>query len=541
MPRLPRAAIRSVLPPVCAALVFFASGVRSQAQETPPAPETPPAFLSVVEGVVTLEREGESEPAVRDMPFVTGDRLRTENGRAEIQFPDGTAIEIGEDSLVEAVTPSRVRLLAGTMDHIQGRTADTGATTSAAYLPADLQTYGDTFDRDGSWQYAAPYGYVWYPKVAVDWRPYYYGSWSAVPSYGWTWIGIDRWSWPTHHYGRWGYARNSWFWIPGRTWGAAWVSWAAASDYVSWCPLGYDGRPVFGLSVIAADFGPRYRDHGWNGWTVMSRRQFGVRGAYAHRNAVEPRQLPENTPFVVQSRPPAHQSSVAGHQSSVASRQSSVGSRQSSVGSRQFPVRSQPSPVSGRQSVGRGAGFERPATEDHRLPTDDWRLATPRAATPRVAIPRAATPRAMPRVEAPRAAPAPQDGRQTIDDRRLAAPRAAPGASVFEQPRVHPLGVPRAIDPARSPQPLPPYRAATPAYQPPGYRQAPRPEAPRVPPVYATPRYSAPPSPVQRAPSAPPAAASAPAPVTPPPPVRATPHAGAAPAGAAREGTARRR
>ena len=216
MPRLHRASLRSVLPPVCVALLFFACGVKAHAQDTPP------AYLSVVEGVVTLEREGESEPAVRDMPFVPGDRLRTGNGRAEIQFPDGTAIEIGEDSLVEAVTPSRVRLLAGTMDHVQGRTAEASATMSAAYLPADLQTYGDTFDRDGSWQYAEPHGYVWYPKVAADWRPYYYGSWSAVPSYGWTWIGIDRWSWPTHHYGRWGYARNSWFWIPGRTWGAAW-------------------------------------------------------------------------------------------------------------------------------------------------------------------------------------------------------------------------------------------------------------------------------------------------------------------------------
>jgi len=214
MPRLHRAALRSVLPPVCAALLFFAGSVKAQAQDTPP------AYLSVVEGAVTLEREGEREPAVRDMPFVPGDRLRTENGRAEIQFPDGTAIEIGEDSLVEAVTPSRVRLLAGTMDHVQGRTAATSAAMSAAYLPAELQTYGDTFDRDGSWQYAEPHGYVWYPKVAPDWRPYHYGSWSAVPSYGWTWIGIEHWSWPTHHYGRWGYARNSWFWIPGRTWGA---------------------------------------------------------------------------------------------------------------------------------------------------------------------------------------------------------------------------------------------------------------------------------------------------------------------------------
>src|SRR6185436_17864742 len=163
-------------------------------------------------------RDRNSEPAVRDIPFVQGDRLRTENGRAEIQFPDGTAIEVGEFSLVEAVTPSRVRLLAGTMDHVQARMADAPAAMSATYLPQDLQSYGSTFDRDGSWQYSAPEGYVWYPTVTPGWRPYYYGSWSAVPSYGWTWVGTEAWSWPTHHYGRWGYGRNAWYWIPGRTW-----------------------------------------------------------------------------------------------------------------------------------------------------------------------------------------------------------------------------------------------------------------------------------------------------------------------------------
>jgi len=452
MPRLHRAALRSVLPPVCAALLFFANGLKAHAQDMPP------AYLSVVEGVVTLEREGEREPAVRDMPFVPGDRLRTENGRAEIQFPDGTAIEIGEDSLVEAVTPSRVRLLAGTMDHVQGRTAETSAAMSAAYLPADLQTYGDTFDRDGSWQYAEPHGYVWYPRVAADWRPYYFGSWAAVPSYGWTWIGIDRWSWPTHHYGRWGYARNSWFWIPGRTWGAAWVSWAAAPDYLSWCPLGYDGRPVFGFSAAVSD--PRWRygaggSRGWNGWTVMPRGHFGARGAYVHRDAVEPRQLPENTAFVAlpqgltQSSVASHQSSVASHQSSVESRQWSVASRQSSVPSSRPTApnaapaigsaigRHQPLPWpsigSARPATGdRGpvTADRRPATDDRRLATDDWRLATPRSATPRAA---SAPPPAQPAPAAPpAAASAPAQ-----------APAAVPPAPPTPHARSAPAGAPR--------------------------------------------------------------------------------------------------
>ena len=226
----------------------------------------PPAYLTVVTGEATLERAGEGEPATANMPFVAGDRLRTGAGRVEIAFPDGTAIEVGEYSEVEAISPTRVRLITGTMDHIQRTVAPS---RSASYLPQDLQTYGNTFDQYGSWQYDQPYGYVWYPQVEADWRPYSYGSWSPIRSYGWTWVGAEAWAWPTHHYGRWGFARNAWFWIPGRTWGAAWVSWSFADDYVSWCPLGWNSRPVFALSI-----GSR---RGWDYWTVP-RRTFETRG-----------------------------------------------------------------------------------------------------------------------------------------------------------------------------------------------------------------------------------------------------------------------
>jgi hypothetical protein len=252
----------------------------------------------VTAGEATLERAGESEPATANMPFVAGDRLRTGAGRVEIAFPDGTAIEVGEYSEVEAISPTRVRLIAGTMDHIQRVVA---SSQSATYLPPDLQTFGSTFDQYGSWQYDQPYGYVWYPQVGPDWRPYSYGSWSPLRSYGWTWVGAEAWAWPTHHYGRWGFARNAWFWIPGRTWGAAWVSWSFADDYVSWCPLGWNSRPVFALSI-----GSR---RGWDDWTVP-RRTFetrayanyagdfrgGSRGAWTGRESVNGNRSGRSTP-----------------------------------------------------------------------------------------------------------------------------------------------------------------------------------------------------------------------------------------------------
>lgn len=166
---------------------------------------------------------------------------------------------------------------------------------SAQYLPRELRVYGSDFDRYGSWEAEGSYGYVWYPSVASDWRPYYSGYWDDVPSYGWTWIGTDRWSWPTHHYGRWGYARDRWFWIPGRTWGPAWVSWAGAADYVSWCPLGFDGRPVFALSFESG--------RAFSGWTILPRTSFGSRGRFVNREAVAPQRLPRSTRFDPQAPP----------------------------------------------------------------------------------------------------------------------------------------------------------------------------------------------------------------------------------------------
>ena len=305
------------------------------------------AYLAVVDGAATFERDGQSQPAEINVPLLPGDRLRTTTGRLEIAFPDGAVLDVDEYSIVDLQSLTRLRLMQGRarlvvpgaerpamatryqidtpaasahtdgpgeyrvtvvadangtgteLETLSGSAAlltergtmpvqagelstarggeapampqrfnsarydafdrwseaqQDARTTDAAsdqYLPPDLQMYGATLDQNGSWEYDEPYGYVWYPRVSTAWRPYYYGRWSATRNYGWTWIGADRWSWPTHHYGRWGFRRNAWFWIPGRTWGPAWVSWAAAPGYVSWCPLGFDSRPLFAMSFGA--------------------------------------------------------------------------------------------------------------------------------------------------------------------------------------------------------------------------------------------------------------------------------------------------
>ncbi len=454
-------------PVVCLCLVGAARG-----QEAPP-----PAYLAMVEGAATLERDGDVVPATQNMPFVTGDRLRTANGRVQIVFPDGSAIEVAEYSEVEAVSPTRVRLIAGTMDHLQRQPMQS---VSASYMPQELDTYGATLDQYGSWQYAAPYGYVWYPTVAADWRPYYYGFWSPVRSYGWTWVGADIWAWPTHHYGRWGYARDRWFWIPGRTWGPAWVSWAAAPGYVSWCPLGFDSRPVFGLSV---SFG----NDRWHGWTVLPRANFGVHGYYAHRNAIEPRRIAANTPFIVQNTPPvpATRTRVITGTPATAGiavpRESPLGSRQAPIGRSQPPAGDRSStydrsaPAYGRapNNQRRSPGDQQPATNgdpvavpgartrpaangrqapvpEHRPSTPDYRAPDYRVAVPRTTLPPPAYGQQAP---APEYRPSTPDNR--APDRRMAVPRTTLPPAVYGQPTPGPAYRPT----------IPEYRPAVPEYR----------------------------------------------------------------------------
>ena len=360
-----------------------------------------PAHISVVDGAALLERDGRSESAPASMPLLAGDRVRTQNGRVEILFNDGSTLHLDTNSTVDfqsdevsRLLDGRIRLnivssgganrsmtyrvdapsawvqiarpgeyrisvlgggdgrgpevelavLRGEADIVNedGRTTlgagerafaragagpspsyvfnsaswdtfdrwsegrrDSRLGVSAEYLPETVQTYAATFNDYGYWQNEPTYGYVWYPRVRAGWRPYYYGRWTSLRPWGWTWIGSDPWAWPTHHYGRWGFSGSSWFWIPGRTWGPAWVSWAYAPGYVSWCPLGWNNRAVYGFS-----YGGGYRGYNpWNAWTVVPHHGFG-RG-YVNLNVVNSTRIDVHTrnAFVVRDASP----DVVGH------------------------------------------------------------------------------------------------------------------------------------------------------------------------------------------------------------------------------------
>jgi hypothetical protein len=177
---------------------------------------------------------------------------------------------------------------------------------STEYLPENLYGYEDVLQSNGTWSSVPSYGYVWFPRVSNGWRPYSHGRWSYLPRYGWTWVGYDRWAWPTHYYGRWGVTNaGAWYWIPSRQWGPAWVAWSISPDYVGWCPLGWNGRPVYSFNgTVTATTGSNFRgSESFRGWTVVNSRYLGSREWSRH--AVDRTIISRDRPvFVTQYTPP---------------------------------------------------------------------------------------------------------------------------------------------------------------------------------------------------------------------------------------------
>jgi len=131
---------------------------------------------------------------------------------------------------------------------ISGSFGNRGGSVDVSFFYQSLAPYG-------SWVDYAPYGWCWEPNdVAVSWRPYSDGEW-VYTDYGWTWVDNEPWGWGPMHYGRWVYSdADGWLWVPGTTWGPAWVAWASYDDYVGWAPLPPDYGWSPGLSLSFSSF-----------------------------------------------------------------------------------------------------------------------------------------------------------------------------------------------------------------------------------------------------------------------------------------------
>ena len=155
-------------------------------------------------------------------------------GSAELVNDDGrTALRAGQRAYARAdVAPSYGYAFNSAswdaFDRWSERRRDQRLGVSTQYLPSEVQPYASTLDQYGAWQYNTSYGYVWYPSVAVGWRPYYYGRWVPLSPVR---VDVGRRrslglaDTPLRPMGILGWP---WFWIPGRSWAPAWVSWAYA-------------------------------------------------------------------------------------------------------------------------------------------------------------------------------------------------------------------------------------------------------------------------------------------------------------------------
>jgi len=565
MPRL-----ASLLSPlICALVVSLVIAVPGFAQE---ATHETPAHISLVEGTAALERDGQTDTSPTSMPLLAGDRLRTQAGRVEVLFGDGSTLHLDANTIVDFQSDEVVRLLEGRVRlNIPGPTraiayridapgawvevrapgeyrialagadrtevelavirgaadlvneggatelragerayANAGAAPSqpyvynsaawdafdrwsearrdqrlgisAQYLPSEVRPYAASLDHYGSWRHEPSYGYVWYPRVSSGWRPYYYGRWRHLRPYGWTWIGHDPWAWPTHHYGRWGFSAGVWFWIPGRHWGPAWVSWAYAPGYVSWCPLGFNNRPLFSFVNINVFGGRRFTP--WHGWTVVPHRRFG--GGIVNVNVVNVTRIDARTrgAFAVRGAAPAY-TGPAVRRARAPIRAAGTRITGVAVPRGGSPSIASPSDTRSRQAIRRrpgtgdsrtGPGYPAPAREPRPSAVAPSRgragAAVPRGAQPGSPDPatggRRAVPRSAPRAGSPAATPAPERGTpsQRAAPRRdgavQPAARGSDGGAAASPGRRPSRAVPRAGAPAPAPRGAVPARRGAP-------------------------------------------------------------------------------
>ena len=255
-------------------------GSPSWAQDN--AANEPPAHISVVDGTAALERDGRRDTDLTSMPVLSGDRLRTQAGRVEVLFADGSALHLDDNTVVDFQSDEVVRLLEGRVRlNVAGPARDLSYRIDApsawvqigvpgeyrvailreaevelavlrgsaelvneqgrSYISAGERTFAragiapspayvfnsaswDAFDRwsearrDQRLSASAQY-------LPDDVRPYApafdtYGIWRYEPVYGNVWYPRVDVGWRPYYSGRWVSLRPyGWTWIAGGPWG----------------------------------------------------------------------------------------------------------------------------------------------------------------------------------------------------------------------------------------------------------------------------------------------------------------------------------
>ena len=95
--------------------VCLVGAASTAAAQTTPSPTAPPpiAHVSALDGAASLDRDGITETLTPGWPILSGDRIRTDSGRVEVLFTDGSALHLDESTTADILAADLLRLLAG--------------------------------------------------------------------------------------------------------------------------------------------------------------------------------------------------------------------------------------------------------------------------------------------------------------------------------------------------------------------------------------------------------------------------------------------
>src|SRR5712691_4291623 len=130
-----------------AALLAFARPTAVLAEQSSTESAPPPHVVSL-EGIVTIERDGTLESATENMPIIAGDRVRTTSGRVEVLFPEGTTLDLDENSTLDLLSATLLRLSAG-----RALLTVTGASDPARAVRYQVDTPAASASTDGPGEY----------------------------------------------------------------------------------------------------------------------------------------------------------------------------------------------------------------------------------------------------------------------------------------------------------------------------------------------------------------------------------------------------
>ena len=117
-----------------------------------PVDSDPPAHVSFVDGTAVIERDGKTDPSPTNMPLLAGDRIRTESGRVEILYADGSTLHVDNFTTIDFQSDELVRVL-------DGRATSGIASTAPARgrrFPSRANTGSRSRATTAAWKWSSP-------------------------------------------------------------------------------------------------------------------------------------------------------------------------------------------------------------------------------------------------------------------------------------------------------------------------------------------------------------------------------------------------